>query len=184
MGNLLTIGLDQQVKNNSSTPPASYSIGDNAQGGIIAYIFQSGDPGYDAGVQHGYVIQETDNATTPVIFGCAGTLFGATGTAMGTGANNTSIMAAGCSTSNSVCYMASNLSLNGYSDWFVPSKDEMTKIYSTKDDVGRTFTSPYYWTSSEKDAGLAWYINWSNGGLSADYGRDGTIDGTFGIRQY
>lgn len=37
-------------------PPVLLAIGDLAYGGKIAYILQSGDPGYDPAVQHGWVI--------------------------------------------------------------------------------------------------------------------------------
>ena len=38
--------------------------------------------------------------------------------------------------------------LNGYSDWFLPSQDELNTLYQQKDIVGG-FVNSLYWSSSE-----------------------------------
>jgi hypothetical protein len=105
---------------------ASVAIGNSYQGGIVGYILVSGDPGYLAGEQHGFI---DGGEMGPSAWGCYGTdLAGATGTALGTGKQNTIDIVAGCSTAGISARVCSDLSLNGYSDWYLPSKDELNKL--------------------------------------------------------
>jgi hypothetical protein len=46
--------------------------------------------------------------------------------------------------------------LNGYNDWFLPSKDELYLMYQRLEDIG-VFAINIYWSSSEQGAPFAWY---------------------------
>ena len=70
---------------------------------------------------------------------------GASGTRIGNGAENTRIASSYCS-SGAVNTVA-NLSQAGYSDWFLPSYDEMIEMINAIDLIG--MSSSYYWTSTE-----------------------------------
>ena len=94
-------------------------------------------------------------------WGCYGTSMGAFGTAIGTGATNTTAIVAGCSETSIAAWICSELILNGYSDWFLPSLDELNLMYEAG--IGG-FASEAYWTSSENSDNKAWGQHFANGG--------------------
>jgi len=113
-------------------------IGANYQGGKIAYIFQSSDPGYIAGQTHGLIAAPSDlNAN--VAWFCSSI---ANGSALGSGYQNTLNIVA-CSPNNNAAQLCNDLVLNGYSDWYLPSLDELNKLYLNKNLIGG-FTTVYY----------------------------------------
>jgi hypothetical protein len=137
-------------------------IGDTALGGIVTYILQNGDIGYEANVQHGLVAALTDQGTAE--WGCYGTLIsGADGAEIGTGNQNTADILAGCSETNIAAYICDTLTLGGYNDWFLPSKDELNKLYENigpgnalgLGNVGG-FVSNKYLSSTEYDNTGTW----------------------------
>jgi hypothetical protein len=89
---------------------------------------------------------------------------GATQTAIGTGKANTQkivdMLGDGCYAAK-LCY---SMTLNGYSDWFLPSKDELNLMYENLYLKGiGSFEPDVYWSSSGYDASLAWYQSFVNG---------------------
>lgn len=133
-----------------------FEVGDRYQGGYIFYLDGTG--------HHGLICADIDQG--PADWGCQGTdLQGAAGTAVGTGYQNTQDIMAGCPTPGIAARVCDDLSLNGYSDWFLPSKDEMSLIYTNLKTQGiGNFSNSWYWTSSEYDATSAWVKNMGNGG--------------------
>ena len=53
---------------------------------------------------------------------------------------------------------------NGYSDWFLPSKDLLSQLYTNLklEGIGG-FGSSYYWSSSEVNATSCWVVDFSDG---------------------
>ena len=150
------------------TPPA---IGDNLQGGIVFYILQSGDPGYVSGETHGLIVVPTTFAYASA-WGCnSTTISGADGTVLGSGSQNTIDILNGCTQAGTAAKQCADLVLNGYEDWYLPSKDELYQLYLNRGVAGN-FSNHTYWSSSEKTLtpplyAVAWAVNFSSGAVES-----------------
>ncbi len=130
-------------------------VGSFYQGGKVAYILQAGDPGYIAGQTHGLIVLTNDISTSIVWHATTAGNVASTGTAIGTGAANTNAIIALYGTENNAARICYDLVIGGYSDWYLPSKDELNKIYLNKGSLGY-FPNAVYWSSSEGNNGDAW----------------------------
>ena len=145
------------------TPP-KVKVGDKGPaGGIVFYVTPDGYHGMEA--------------ATPAIkggtWGCSGTLLGATNTGIGQGAPNTQLIVAKCKDKDTAPQIADSFVMNGFSDWFLPSKDEMELLMP----FVKTGNIDYYWTSTELTSNdvIAWRWDY---GLCAG-GRGVCLTGTY-----
>src|SRR3989339_813494 len=146
----------QQRLDTNETPKQIYDsgipldslYGKTYQGGLIFHL--------NTTTGEGLVAAPTDQSTGE--WGCVGIeITGADGTAIGTGAQNTLDIIAGCATAGIAAKLCADLVLNTYDDWFLPSKDELNAMYTNLQlsDFGG-FADDYYWSSSEYDNDYAW----------------------------
>jgi len=130
-------------------------------GGLIFYVKEGG---YSDGWM--YLEAAPSDQSDGAEWGCYGTYCGADGTAVGTGEQNTIDIEARCATDDTAADICANLSLGGYSDWFLPSRDELNLMYTNLHNIVPPvggFADYYYWSSSEFDAAYAWLQNFYDG---------------------
>jgi hypothetical protein len=93
-------------------------------------------------------------------WGSYSTLIGGTGTGIGTGQSNTTIIVTWLnshSETDRAAQLCDALTEGGYSDWFLPSKGELNLMYENLKVFGvGGFADKSYWSSSEGHANYAW----------------------------
>ncbi len=142
-------------------------IGDQQSGGIVFYIDGTGE--------HGLVAAMEDLGQFE--WGCyQESVDGADGMTIGTGYQNTLDIVAGCSETPIAASEALAYESGGYSDWYLPSIEELELMYNTigqgADNYGG-FEDYYYWSSSEFSSYGAWRVHFYNG-YSLNYGKYST----------
>lgn len=131
--------------------PCHYAVGDTGPaGGIVFHVTAGGMHGMEAAPE-----DQSANAK----WGCIGTAIeGARG---GNGAANTAAIVAKCADAGTAAAIASAYTLNDYSDWFLPSKDELALMYAQRNLIDG-FVSSFYWSSSEFGIASAWVQGFGN----------------------
>ena len=64
--------------------------------------------------------------------------------------------------------MCENSIVGGFSDWRLPTKDELLTLYANKSVIGQ-FGNIHYWSSSNGENGSYYNVNFKNGSLSPYY---------------
>ena len=135
---LLAVSIIFSACDKDDDNTSALAIGDSHQGGIIFYLDGNGG---------GLIAAPSDQGVAE--WGCVSTsISGADGTAIGTGNQNTIDIEAGCTTSGTAADICANLTIGGYSDWFLPSKDELNLIHLNKAAIGG-FSVNTHWSSTE-----------------------------------
>lgn len=119
---------------------------DNFGGGIVVWL--------DATGRHGIVAaQQGLNFSSE--WGCKGIHVPDTKAEIGSGQANTKAILQTCSNSTKAAKFCDTLTHNGFTDWYLPSKDELSLLYQHRDAIG--FNNTERWSSTEGDnANSAW----------------------------
>ena len=132
-----------------------YYIGAIGPGG--GYVF------YDKGNNNdGWQYLEAAPANTEFTaqWGHYGTDISGTRTVVGTGRQNTRLIGSG-----NAAQLCTQLTINGLTGWFLPSKDELDLMYKNLKAKGLGgFKDVWYWSSSQYSNNYAWGQNFLSGG--------------------
>ena len=133
-------------------------VGQRFQGGIILYVDETG--------QHGLIVAEEDQGNNVQWYNGLYTSTGALETQIGSGKRNTALIVQAYGDGNFAAKLCDDLVLNGFSDWFLPSRDELDLIFKNELAIKGLSLNPnslYYWSSSEYQNYTAWIENIGTG---------------------
>lgn len=136
------------------------AIGDTYGGGKVAYLMQPGDTTYNANVQHGLIVSladQADNAKWTNASALVSCNSGSVGLLKGS-ANTDSIIKYNPSPITTAASIARAHRGGNYADWYLPSKNELEKLYINRFAIGG-FKNDAYWSSSEQGITSAWLQN-------------------------
>ena len=148
-------------------------IGDLYGGGTVAYIIQPDDPTYEAGTTKGLIIALTDQTPATAFEGhiwsnIDNVEIGASAqyADIGSGLLNSHAIVSQSGHTNSAALICLELIEGGYSDWHLPTIDELSKVYINRASLGY-FYNYTYWSSTEAfplaSSGNADGIQWDIG---------------------
>jgi len=159
----------------AKTVGGKHFIGEKFGGGIVFHVTKDG--------LHG-LIAATSDQSKGIIWG--GTEVGdkdSTGTSIGTGLSNTNYIIKEQDSANAdvidppsyAAGLARSYEGGGYSDWYLPSKDELAKLYALKLLRFGGLANFSYWSSSITIDGLGvWGQRFDNGELT-EYAKHNTF---------
>ena len=142
-------------------------VGDFRGGGVVFWV----DPSDN---RHGLIAAIEDQSSGIRWYNGSYVTTGATATTVGTGSANTDaiIAAQGATETSYAAGVARAYTGGGFTDWFLPSKDELNQMYTNKATInttasangGSNFSNNYYWSSTEFNNYVAWRQYFTNGG--------------------
>ncbi len=136
--------------------PADSLIGKDYKGGILFYV--------DTTSKSGLVVSKEDISEN-AWWGCNGQyISGVQSAEFGVGDSNTYKISTQCTDATSAAALCYYSNLENYQDWYLPSEDEMTMVYSVlkPKNVG-SFADTYYWTSTQENEHYARYLLFLDG---------------------
>jgi hypothetical protein len=162
----VTTNIGTGYGNQYSLSTDSLSLGDFYQGGVVVYL--------DATLDHGLICG--NRFTTPVSYGCNSTFINGTSLNYGTGLANSQAFASQCGTASAPARQCLSLVSGGYSDWYLPSRNELELSYQTVNIYINTSTNDLWTSSQHPTASTQWTVSTTLGAGSKPKGIAGGLD--------
>ncbi len=136
------------------------NFGDSVFGGLFFYYLQPGDEGYVSGEIHG-LVAATEDQGVGSSWGCPGSIVSTT-PSIGAGLSNSQQIVLNCADPVFAAKTCIDLSLNGYTDWYLPSYEELRKMRQNLllNGLGNFFPS-WYWSSHQFSGATAGSVNFN-----------------------
>ena len=148
--------LPQPNEKMANTPPPPIIIGQNYGGGTVFYLDDTG--------KHGLIVSSINQGATFPWSGQTAVATQATGTSLGSGPANTAAIVDALGQGDYAASICDRLTMGGYDDWYLPSKDELQLMYQQKAKGKlKSLTGDFYWSSTELSEDAALSLSFSNG---------------------
>lgn len=149
----------------------SHYIGEYFGGGIVFHVYRD-----SLGIEHG-LIASTGDLSTDSQWSSIDTLIGNNAQSTWNGLSNTQSISNDTTIVISAAKSCKNLVKANYSDWYLPSIDELSMMFSHRFDINRRLSQvngsqlislSNYWSSTERDKTDALSVNYLSGTITQD----------------
>ena len=139
---------------------AAHHLGEVYGGGVVCYVDSTGS--------HGFIVSSVDISAGTAWSNVNATLIGATAESQWDGLSNCAAITAQAGHTTSAALLCRIYMGGGYSDWFLPSLDQMIKIHLAKIEIDKvlgtnSMSSNWYWSSTELAANTAYLFSYASG---------------------
>ena len=173
----------QNRMNNGETPSEIYTNDNTFLDSLDGKSFQFGYIIHFDKDKKETLLADTGTFMGDFIWGCKDT-FLATSSAIGEGEKNTSIISANCSLSKMASKKCEASVNGGYTNWYLPSLDELQLIYDKLYLKGiGSFNESKYWSSTDKNKSIAQMVSFNTGSTTFDDKETGSGK-VYAIRTY
>lgn len=149
----------------------THYIGEEFEGGVIFHLWLDAN-----GVEHGLIVDKTDLSTAQVWSNVDQTEIGASAQSSWDGVGNSNAIVGQAGHTSSAAALCLNSTNGGYTDWYLPSVQELNMLWNNYYTVARSLSqiagatelqSALYWSSTEYNAYSAWRFFFNDGDASS-----------------
>lgn len=163
----LTAGPGIEISNDtiSSTYNNGYKhyLGEEFGGGIVFQLWKDNN-----GIEHGLIVAKRDQSVSQDWSNVVNVLIGTNAQSTWDGEGNTAAIIAQSGHSNSAAKLCDDYTVAGFSDWYLPSIDELKTLYQNRFHVNRASAyvlgltqlgNDTYLSSTESSFSMVWALN-------------------------